>query len=503
MARIYDAIVIGAGVCGCAIARELSRYRGHFAVIEREEDVCAGTTKANSAIVHAGFDAQLGSLMAQLNVEGSHLMPRLCEELGVDYDPIGALVVCTEEEAQNSLYDLQQRGKNNGVAELEVIDRKRLVELEPHISDRAIGALFAPTSAIVNPFQLCHHLADCAAQNGIEFHFNEPAKSVASVTDDSGETLWRIDTTQREYFTRAVINAAGVYADVIHNWVATEKLTIGPRRGQYYVLDKSAGTHVNHTIFSLPTKLGKGVLVTPTTGGNLLVGPNAEDIADKRGTDTTAEGMSEVKAKSALTVKDIPFWDTIATFSGLRAHQPGHDFVIGELSEAPGFIDCAAIESPGLSSAPAIGRMVADMVQDKLDLSHNPEFNPYRPAMPDLLKISEEAWQALIDKNPAYGQIACRCNRVSEAQIIEAITSPVGARSLDGVKRRTEACMGRCQAGFCTPKILNLLAQKVSDLAPDEVSKAGPGSEIFFGCNKDPLSASSARVSLKAVDRYE
>lgn len=487
--QVYDAIVIGAGVSGCAIARELSMYGGRFAVIEREEDVCAGTTKANSAIVHAGFDAQPGSLMAQLNVEGSRRMPRLCKELGVDYDPIGALVVCTAEEMLKGLYDLQQRGKDNGVDELEVIDRKRLVELEPHISEEAVGALFAPTSAVVNPFQLCHHLADCAAQNGVEFFFDSPVKSVEKLIADDGKVLWCVRTSECEYRTRAVVNAAGVYADVIHNWVSTKKLTITPRRGQYYVLDKSAGTHVNHTIFSLPTKLGKGVLVTPTTGGNLLVGPNAEDITEKEGTDTTAEGLFEVKAKSAMTVKDIPFWDIIATFSGLRAHQPDHDFVIGEVPEAPGFIDCAAIESPGLSSAPAIGHLVAQMVQEMLSLPENPSFNPYRPKMPDLLKISEDDWQALIDENPAYGQIVCRCNRVSEAQIVAAITSPVGARSLDGVKRRTEACMGRCQAGFCTPKILDLLAQWVPGLTIEKTSKAGTGSEIFYGLNKGQLVA--------------
>ena len=475
----YDVVIVGAGVSGCAIARELSRVEASVCVVEQEEDVCCGTSKANSAIVHAGFDAQTGSLMARLNVEGARLMPELCEELGVDYQQIGSLVVCTSEETRSGLSELLARGLANGVDDLRIIEREELLELEPNVSDEAVAALWAPTAGIVNPFQLTIALAEVAAVNGVEFRFNE---KVQGFSRQGGR--WIVATDKGRLSARVVVNAAGVFADELHNMVAPEqdRLKITPRRGQYHVLDTAASGYVRHTVFALPTALGKGVLVTPTTAGNVLVGPTAEDIEDKRGVDTTSQGVAEVREKSSITMKDVPFQHSIRTFSGLRAHQPNHDFVIGEVPGAPGFVDCAAIESPGLSSAPAIGRMVADIVRALLVYpGEKPYWSGKRTRIPDVEHLSLEEWEALIAKRPDYGRIVCRCRRVTEGQIVDAIHSPLAPKSLDAVKRRVEAGMGRCQGGFCSPKVMEIIAREVPGLAMEDVTKMGPCSDLVYG----------------------
>ena len=488
----YDVVIVGAGVSGCAIARELSRHRLSACVLEAEEDVCCGTSKANSAIVHAGFDAATGSLMARLNVEGSNLMGPLCAELGVDYERIGSLVVCTDPGERGGLDALLARGRANGVPELRVVEREELRNLEPNVSDAAVAALWAPTGAIVNPFQLTLALAESAAANGVEFRLLSPVRGVERRPDG----LWELATPTGPVLARVVVNAAGVHADELHNLVCApdDRLKIAPRRGQYHVLDVTAGTHVRHTVFALPTRLGKGVLVTPTTGGNLLVGPTAEDIGDKRGVDTTADGLAEVVRKAALTVRDVPFSERIRTFAGLRAHQPGHDFVIGEVRGVPGFVDCAAIESPGLSAAPAIGRMVAGIACGLLGgPAKKDELLPRPAPVPDVARLPPEGWSELAAARPAYGRVVCRCRTVTEGQVEDAIRRPLGARSLDGVKRRVEAGMGRCQGGFCSPRVAQILARELGvDLCA--VTLAGPGSELAAGRAKDAWAAAAGEV---------
>ena len=339
---MFDVIVIGAGVSGCSIARELARYDARVCVVEREEDVCCGTSKANSAIVHAGFDAQPESLMAMLNVEGNRLMYEWAKELNFAVINNGSLVVCTSEADVDGLEMLRRRGEANGVPDLRIIDRAELVAMEPNIADDAVGALWAPTGGIVDPFGLTVALAENAAANGVEFRFNAPVTKVAREGD-----AWVITAGEETLYAKAVVNAAGVYADTIHNQVAApdDQLTIVPRKGEYYLLDTTAGTHVNHTIFMLPTAMGKGVLVSPTVHGNLIVGPTATDIEDKEAVDTTPEGLHDVATKCSLTVKNVPLREVITTFAGLRAHQAKHDFVIGEVEGAPLFFGCAAIGS--------------------------------------------------------------------------------------------------------------------------------------------------------------
>ena len=367
---MYDVIIIGAGVSGAAIARELSRYQGKFCVLDKEADVCCGTSKANSGIVHAGFDAKEGSLMAKLNVEGSEMMEKLSKELDFPYQKNGSLVVCTNEKEVERLYELLERGRRNGVEELQILDRAALKAMEPNIADEAVAALYAPTGGIVCPFGLNIALAENAAQNGVDFCLEQEVKTI----ERSVKGGYRISTQDTVYETKVVVNAAGVYADEFHNMVSEKKLHITPRKGEYFLLDKTTGAHVSHTVFTLPGKYGKGVLVTPTVHGNLLIGPTATDVEQKEGTDTTMQGMEEICKKAQHSVKEIPFRQVITGFAGLRAHEDGHEFVIQEVEDAPGFIDCAGIESPGLTSAPAIGRLAAEIVRNVLELKENPAF---------------------------------------------------------------------------------------------------------------------------------
>lgn len=478
---MYDVIIIGAGVTGCAVARYLSRYQGSALVLERAEDVCCGTSKANSAIIHAGFDAAHGSLMAKMNVQGSRMLPGLAKELDFPFRRNGSLVVCVSEEDMHRLLALYENGVKNGVEGLEIVDARRLHELEPNVSKNAVAALWAPTGGIVCPFNMTIALAENANANGVDFRFNTKVTGFTR-----GEEGWTVHTEQGDFRTRYVVNAAGVYADVLHNMVSARKLHITPRRGDYCLLDKQVGGFVSHTVFQLPGKLGKGVLVSPTVHGNIIVGPTAIDIEDRDGTNTTAAGLEELISKAGISVDNLPIRQTITSFAGLRAHEDHHEFVIGEAEDAPGFVDCAGIESPGLTSAPAIGLTVAELLREKLGLREKEDFIATRKGLLDPKSLTKEAYQALIRENPAYGQIICRCEQVTEGEIIDAIRRPLGAKSLDGVKRRTRAGMGRCQAGFCSPRVMEILARELG-VSQAEITKCGGASRLIVGVNKDSL----------------
>ena len=478
---MYDVIIIGAGVTGCAVARYLSRYQGSALVLERAEDVCCGTSKANSAIIHAGFDAAHGSLMAKMNVQGNRMLPELAKELDFPFRRNSSLVVCMSEEDMPRLRALYENGVKNGVEGLEIVDAQRLHELEPNVSKNAVAALWAPTGGIVCPFNMTIALAENANANGVDFRFNTKVTGFTR-----GEEGWTVHTEQGDFQTRYVVNAAGVYADVLHNMVSARKLHITPRRGDYCLLDRQVGGFVSHTVFQLPGKLGKGVLVSPTVHGNIIVGPTAIDIEDRDGTNTTAAGLEELIAKAGISVDNLPIRQTITSFAGLRAHEDHHEFVIGEAEDAPGFVDCAGIESPGLTSAPAIGLSVAELLREKLGLRKKEDFIATRKGRLDPKSLTKEAYQALIRENPAYGQIICRCEQVTEGEIIDAIRRPLGARSLDGVKRRTRAGMGRCQAGFCSPRVLEILARELG-VSQAEITKAGGKSKLIVGTNKDKV----------------
>lgn len=478
---MYDVMIVGAGVVGCAIARELSRYQVKACVIEKDEDVCNGTSKANSAIAHAGFDAKPGTLKAKLNVEGNLMMKELSETLDFPFRQTGALVVCVREEDKGKLQDLYEKGIKNGVKELQILNKEQVHEMEPNLTEEVVAALYAPTSGIVCPFNMTIAFAENAYENGIEFKLNTEVTQIKKT-----ESGYLVETSEGTFETKAVVNAAGVYADKIHNMVSEEKLKIIPRRGDYCLLDRTAGTHVSKTIFPLPNEFGKGVLVSPTVHGNLIVGPTAMDVEDKEANNVKQEGIDFLLSKAGESVANLPMRQVITSFAGLRAREMKGDFTIGEAKDAKNFFDAAGIESPGLTSAPAIGVMVAKMVGEALELSLDENFVAERKGILNPQTLSKEERAALIKENPAYGNIICRCETVTEGEIVDAIRRPLGARSLDAVKRRTRAGMGRCQSGFCSPRTMEILARELGvDMA--DITKAGGDSKIIVGMNKDQL----------------
>ena len=476
---MYDVVIIGAGVSGSACARELSRYNLSICVVEKEEDVCCGTSKANSAIVHSGIDCKPGTLMSEMNVRGNELMEPLSKELDFEFRRNGSLIVCFSEEDRPKLEALYEQGISNKIPDIRILDAHEVHEMEPNLSEEVIAAIYCPTGGIVCPFGLNIALAENAATNGVEFRFNTEVTDICRKDDG-----YQLSTNRGYILTRCVVNAAGVYADVFHNMVSSKKIHITPRRGEYCLLDKEAGTHVSHTIFQLPSKMGKGVLVTPTVHGNLLVGPTAVDVTNKEAVDTTQDGLDSLAKTAALSVKNVPMRQVITSFAGLRAHEDGNDFIIGEAEDAKGFINAAGIESPGLSSAPAIGEMVAGIAADLLSLTKKTDFISTRKGILRPETLSMEERNQLIKEHPEYGNIICRCEMISEGEIMDAIHRPLGARSLDGVKRRTRAGMGRCQAGFCSPRTMEILEREVP-MSMFDITKNGVGGNIVIGINKE------------------
>ncbi len=475
----YDVVIIGAGVTGAAVARELSRLKLHALVLERAEDVCSGTSKANSAIVHAGYDAMPGTMKAKMNVRGAELIRELSHTLDFPYRQNGSMILCFREEDKPKLTALYERGLANGVKEMRIISGDEARELEPALSKEVVAALLVPTGGIVCPFNLTIALAENAADNGVEFRF---LTEVTDIQKDKDAYLLHVQTSggASEIRTRYVVNASGVYADKFHNMVSEHKIHITARKGEYVLMDKEAGTLVSHTIFQLPNELGKGVLVTPTVHGNLLVGPDAVDLQDKEDTETTLPGMDDIKKRALQSVPDIPYRQMITGFAGLRAHEDGDDFILGEPEDAEGFFDAAGIESPGLSSAPAIGEYLAGLIQKKGGFQPNEQFISERKGFIEVAKLPMEERNALIRKNPKYGTIVCRCEQISEGEILDAIHRTLGATSLDGIKRRVRQGMGRCQAGFCTPRTMEILSRELG-IPMEKVCKNQPGSEMIKG----------------------
>jgi len=471
---MYDAVIIGGGVIGCAVAQRLSEYAGSFAVMERASDVSEGASKANSGIVHAGYDAKAGSEKARLNVKGAGMMRKLCDRLGVPFGMPGAMVLGFLENDRNALEALLENGIRNGIEGLRLIGREEILGMEPHVNPDVFMALLVPSSGLVSPYELTHALADSACENGVEFLLDT---QVLGLSNEEG--TWRITTDRSVCISRCVINCAGVGADTLHNQISDRKVEIVPRRGQYYLTDQTLPLTFKRTMFQVPTRMGKGVLVSPTTHGNLLFGPTAEDITDGDDTATTREGLKEVMDKVRLTYPEADLRSVITTFSGIRAHEQGGDFIIGEVQGAmPGAFEAIGIESPGLSAAPAIGQELGDWVAWHLRLGRNLSYTEPVPLDRPFAGMNEQERRRAYERDPDYGRIVCRCEQVTEAEVRRAIRRPVGARSLDGVKRRTRAGMGRCQGGFCSTRVMQILAEELGcDL--NEVTKSGGGSWIL------------------------
>ena len=475
---MYDIAIIGGGVVGGMIARTLASYKLNICILEKAHDVATGSSAANSAIVHAGYDAKEGSLKAKLNVRGSQLMPTVCKELGVKYQNNGSLVIGFNEEDRKALEALLVRGNKNGVEGLRILEKDELHTLEPNLSPDVLCALYAPTGAIVCPYELTIASIGNAMDNGANLKLDFAVDNI----QDLG-THYEISSNTDTVSARYVINAAGVFADEIAKLAGDDSFSIHPRRGEYVLLDKECGKLVKHTIFRTPGKMGKGILVSPTVDGNLITGPTGVDVEDKLDKSTTAEGLSFVMQQSNENTTGIPFGKSITSFCGLRAVGSTGDFIIN--NPKPHFVNVAGIESPGLSSAPAIAEMVTELLEKAgLALEKKADFDPIRLPTHAFREGTIEEKNAMIAKDPTYGHIICRCEGVSEGEILAAIRQNPRPRDLDGVKRRTRAQMGRCQGGFCSPYIVELLAREMN-VAYEKITKCGGNSLINLQKTKE------------------
>lgn len=475
-----DVIIIGGGVVGCSVARELSRFDADILLLERGNDVSVGTSKANSGIVHGGYDAKPGTLKAKFNVAGNAMFDALARELDFPFKRNGSMVLCFDKADIGKLLELKEQGVKNGVQGLYVLEGYEAVKaMEPYVSENVVAALVVPNGGIVSPYEMTIAYAENAATNGVEFRFGSEVTAIDRI--DGGLQVTCADgfTAQAKY----VVNAAGVYADVINNMISPDKMHIMARKGDYELLDKTCGYMASHTLFQMPTKMGKGVLVTPTCHGNILVGPTATDVTDKDDVATTPEELASAFDRALLTMPSLNRRNIITQFSGLRAHLNTDDFVIGESAAVKGFYNVAGIESPGLSSAPAIAVHVAEEIAQKLSLGKNANFVAERKGIPHFATLSDEERQKLVAENPLYGRIVCRCETVTEGEIVEAIRRKPGAVDMDGVKRRTRQGMGRCQAGFCTPRVMEILSRELG-VPMTEVTKSGGNSQFVIGRTK-------------------
>ncbi|CUP49214.1 FAD dependend glycerol-3-phosphate dehydrogenase GlpA [Clostridium baratii] len=476
---MYDVAIIGAGVIGASIFRELTKYDLKVTVLEKENDVSMGTSKANSAIVHAGYDPKVGTLMAKYNVKGNEMFEDLCKELSVPFKRNGSLIIAFSEEDMETVKNLYENGNKIGVKGLQILSKEEVLEKEPNLSHDIVGALYAPTGGIVGPYEYTIALMENAVSNGGELKLRSEVKNIEKEND-----IFKIKTTDGKVIeAKYVINAAGVHADEIHNLIAKESFKIIPRKGEYFVMDKTQGKLVSSTIFQCPSKLGKGILVTPTVHGNLLVGPDAQDIEDKEDKSTAAERLDYIRETSKRTTNKVNFRESIRNFAGLRATPDRGDFIVEEAEDVKNFIDVAGIKSPGLSSAPAIAEDVVKILNGcGLELKENKSFNPNREEIV-FMELSPEEKAEVIKKDPRYGKIICRCESITEGEIVNAIHRSFGSITLDGVKRRCRPGMGRCQGGFCGPKVQEIIARELK-IPMEDIYQEKDGSYILVGKTK-------------------
>jgi len=471
---IYDVLIIGAGVIGAMTARELSRYRLKVCLLEKENDVACGASRANSGIIHGGYDPEPGTLKARLNTQGIDLLYEAARQLHVPHKNNGSLVCAFSPEEDKAVRELYGRGLENSIRGLRVISGNEARALEPNLSPQVISALHVPNAGIICPYALTIAAAGNAMDNGVALKRNfavstiEKAETGHTVTAKNGQSVTG----------RYILNCAGGYSDKIAALVGDTGFTIIPRSGEYMLLDKTEGSRVSHTVFQVPSVEGKGILVTPTADGNLLTGPTATQVASPESRDTTPEGLEQVHRLAAKSVPSVDFRQVITSFSGVRASVKGGDFIIEPSANAPGVIHVAAIDSPGLTCCVAIARYVADLLQKAgLTLEEKPDWCGTREDPHRFRHLSDEEKDAFIKKNPAYGRIVCRCETVTEGEIRTAIRTNPPAWDMDGVKRRTRSGMGRCQGGFCSPYVMRLLSEELG-IPMEEVTKNGPGSQM-------------------------
>lgn len=470
---IYDVLIAGAGVIGAMAARELSRYQLSVCLLEKENDVACGASKANSGIIHGGFDPEPGTRKAKLNVEGIDLLYEAAEQLHVPYKRNGSMVCAFGAEEEPAIHALYERGLVNGVKGLEILSGEEARQLEPNLSSEITKVLHVPTAGIICPYELTIAAVGNAMDNGVELKRNFEITAIKAQDEGFVVCSSQGEQVQGRYF----LNCCGCYADHIAELVDDAFYQIIPRAGEYLLLDKNEGQRVSHTIFQVPSKEGKGILVTPTVDGNLLCGPTAQKVESPEHTETTAVGLAAVQRLAAKSVPSVNFRQVITSFSGIRSSEKGGDFIIEASQKVKNFVHVAAIDSPGLSSCVAVARQAVEELRNcGLQLEEKEQWVAEREDPHCFRKMTDEEKDAFIKANPTYGKIICRCECVSEGEIREAIRRNPPAWDLDGVKRRTRSGMGRCQGGFCSPYVMKLIAEE-RGISMEQVTKNGPGSE--------------------------
>ena len=472
-------VIIGGGVIGCATARELSAFEADVLLVERAADVSEGSSKANSGLVHAGYDAVPGSQKARFNVQGSRMFEAMCKEVNAPYVRNGAMVLAFDEQQIETLRELKEQGEKNGVDGLEIIGREQVLALEEHTNPEVLAALLVKSGAITAPYELTYALADHAKVNGVDFQMNTEVRRI-----EKTERGFVLHTSRGDILTDCVVNCAGIGSGELHNQLSPRKVKIIPRKGEYYLFDHEIKPMFAHTMFQTPTKMGKGVLVTPTVHRNIMLGPTAKDVQDGMDVSTTKEALQMVREKSTLTWPKENLKTVITTFAGIRAHEAGGDFIVGAVEGAKGAYEAVGIESPGLSSAPAIGLYLAEMIADNFELKKKKKRIPAPTRSKPFSEMTNEERLEAYQRDPAYGTVVCRCEQVTEAEVRAAIHRPVGATTVDGVKRRIRAGMGRCQGGFCSPRVMEILSEELGvDLM--QVTKSGGESRVLIGRIED------------------
>jgi len=476
---MHDVAIIGCGVIGAAAAFELSKYKLDIVILEKENDVAMGASRANSAIIHAGYDPKPGTLMARLNVEGNRMAGELCKALNVPFNRVGSLVLAFSDAEMLTVWELYDRGVANGVPGLEVLMADQVRKMEPEVSDQVVGALYAPSAGIISPWDYALAFAETAVVNGAKLCLNTRVTGIEK--RDGG---YHIKTNRGEYDAQYIVNAAGVESGLVHEMVAEKTFTIMPNRGEYYLMDKCEVVRADHVLFQCPNKDGKGVLVAPTVGGNLIVGPNAEAVSEPERVNNTAAGMNFVREKALKSVPTINFRNSIRNFAGIRANSDKDEFQIGIAAE--NFIDLAGIKSPGLSSAPAIALYAAELLKE-CGMNAPKKENPVTTREKLRFRnLNDEQKREAIRKNPLYGRVICRCETITEGEIVDAIHSPITPCSLDGIKRRAGTGMGRCQGGFCGPRVLDILSRELHK-NPMEILQDGEGSQLLLSETKQEV----------------
>ena len=472
-----DIVIVGAGAVGCALARELSKYQLRVIVVEKNEDVGAETSKANSAVIHTGYDAKPGTLESQLVVAANPMYDLITKQLDIPFARIGALLPAVTDEQFAQLPALKHKAMMNRVYDIEYKTGEQLLAMEPNLNPEVKGGLYIPRESIIDPFLLCVGLAENAADNGVEFLLG--TKCTGIKVEDGAVTT--VNTTAGDIATKYVINAAGVFCDEIASFVGKNDYSVTPRKGQFYILDKNTSCKVGMIILPIPTKDTKGKLMCPTIHGNMLVGPTAEDLFDKTDKSTNAEGLESIAQDVRKMIPGVNLRDTITQFSGLRAQRNPEGVNIDVYDDLKGYVNLSGIRSTGLTASVSIAKYVVDMmIENGLHAEFKTNFNPIRRGTPRFVELSAEEQASLIAKDPRYGNMVCRCETVTEGEICDAIHRNIGARSVDGVKRRLRAGMGRCQGGFCGPRVIEILARELG-ITPEEVCKNDPGSEMLTG----------------------